>query len=70
VNGPGTITSYEVRAARRTSINVTIIGAGNMGRSIGHRLAAGGQSITIVDRDPEEGERLAEELRGAGQRFR
>jgi 8-hydroxy-5-deazaflavin:NADPH oxidoreductase len=47
-------------------MNVTIIGAGNMGRGIGHRLAAGGHSVTIVDRDPEEAGRLAEDLRGAG----
>jgi 8-hydroxy-5-deazaflavin:NADPH oxidoreductase len=46
-------------------MNVTIIGAGNMGRGIGHRVVAGGHDVTIVDRDPEEAERLAEELRGA-----
>ena len=48
-------------------MNVTIIGAGNMGRGIGHRLVAGGHSVTIVDRDPEEATRLAEELRGSAQ---
>ena len=36
-----------------------------MGRGIGHRLVAGGHDVTVVDRDPEEAERLAEELRGA-----
>ena len=46
-------------------MNVTIIAAGNMGRGIGHRLVAGGHDVTVVDRDPEEAERLAEELRGA-----
>jgi len=46
-------------------MDVTIIGAGNMGRGIGHRTVAGGHDVTIVDRDPEEAERLAEELRGA-----
>ena len=46
-------------------MNVTIIGAGNMGRGIGHRMVAGGHDVTIVDRDPEEAERLAGELRGA-----
>ncbi len=46
-------------------MNVTIIGAGNMGRGIGHRMVAGGHSVTIVDRDPEEAEQLAEELRSA-----
>ncbi len=48
-------------------MNVTIIGAGNMGRGIGHRLAAGGNDVTVVDRDPEEATRLAEELRGVAQ---
>jgi NADPH-dependent F420 reductase len=48
-------------------MNVTIIGAGNMGRGIGYRLVAGDHSITIVDRNPEEAEQLAEELRGAAE---
>ncbi len=48
-------------------MKVTIIGAGNMGRGIGHRMVAGGHDVTIVDRDPEEAGRLTEELRGATQ---
>jgi 8-hydroxy-5-deazaflavin:NADPH oxidoreductase len=48
-------------------MQVTVIGAGNMGRGIGHRLVAGGHDVMIVDRDPEEAGRLAEELRGAAQ---
>lgn len=48
-------------------MQVTVIGAGNMGRGIGHRLVAGGHAVTIVDRDPEEAERLAEELRSAAR---
>ncbi len=44
-------------------MNVTIIGAGNMGRGIGHRLAAGGHSVMLVDTDPESAEKLAAELR-------
>lgn len=48
-------------------MNVTVIGAGNMGRGIGHVLARGGHSVTIVDRDPEEAGRLAEELRGVAR---
>ena len=48
-------------------MNVTIIGAGNMGRGIGHRLVAGGHDVRVVDRNPEEAGRLAEELRGAAQ---
>jgi len=48
-------------------MKVTIIGAGNMGRGIGHRLVAGGHDVTIVDRDLEEAEELVEELRGAAE---
>ncbi len=51
-------------------MNVTIIGAGNMRRGVGHRLVAGGHDVTLVDRDPEEAGRLAEELRGARGRDR
>ena len=46
-------------------MQVTVIGAGNMGRGIGHRLVAGGHEVTIVDRDPQEAGRLAKELRAA-----
>jgi 8-hydroxy-5-deazaflavin:NADPH oxidoreductase len=49
-------------------MNVTIIGAGNMGRGVGHRLVAGGHDVTVVDRDSEEAGRLAEELEGAAER--
>jgi 3-hydroxyacyl-CoA dehydrogenase len=35
-------------------MNVTIIGAGNMGRGIGHQPVAGGHDVRVVDRDPEE----------------
>jgi 8-hydroxy-5-deazaflavin:NADPH oxidoreductase len=48
-------------------MQVTVIGAGNMGRGIGHRLVAGGHDVTVVDRDPEEAGRLADELRAAAQ---
>ena len=48
-------------------MNITIVGAGNMGRGIGHRLVAGGHDVTIADRDPEEAERLTEELRGKAE---
>ncbi len=48
-------------------MNATIIGAGNMGRGIGHRLVAGGHSVTIMDRDPEKAEQLSEELRSAAE---
>jgi 3-hydroxyacyl-CoA dehydrogenase len=48
-------------------MDVTIIGAGNMGRGIRHRMVSGGHDVTIVDRDPQEAERLAEELRSAAE---
>lgn len=43
-------------------MKVTIIGAGNMGRGIGTRAAAGGHEVEIVDRDPAEAQKLADEL--------
>ncbi len=46
-------------------MKVTIIGAGNMGRGIGTRIAAGGHDVQIVDRDPEEAKALAQELGGS-----
>ncbi|HET9590371.1 MAG TPA: NADPH-dependent F420 reductase [Anaerolineales bacterium] len=44
-------------------MNVTIIGAGNMGRGIGTRLAAGGHSVTFVDASPETAEKTAAEVK-------
>jgi 8-hydroxy-5-deazaflavin:NADPH oxidoreductase len=46
-------------------MDVTIIGAGNMGRGIGTRLVAGGNKVTVLDNDPEQAKRLAEELEAA-----
>ena len=43
-------------------MKVTIVGAGNMGRGIGTRVAAGGHEVEVVDRDPQEARKLAEEL--------
>jgi 8-hydroxy-5-deazaflavin:NADPH oxidoreductase len=43
-------------------MDVTIIGAGNMGRGIGTRLVQGGNAVTILDNDPEDAKRLADEL--------
>src|SRR3712207_3148336 len=60
--------SARLGTARRTrSMHVTIIGAGNMGRGIGHRIVAGGHSVTIVDRDAEEANQLMDALRGVGE---
>jgi 8-hydroxy-5-deazaflavin:NADPH oxidoreductase len=44
-------------------MNVTIIGAGNMGRAIGNRIAAGGHSVTFVSRTPENAEKAAAEVK-------
>jgi 8-hydroxy-5-deazaflavin:NADPH oxidoreductase len=46
-------------------MNVTIIGAGNMGRGIGTRLVAGGHSVTFVDATPETAEKTAAEVKAA-----
>jgi len=43
-------------------MDVTIIGAGNMGRGIGTRLVAGGNRGKILDNDPEQARELAEQL--------
>jgi len=44
-------------------MNVTIIGAGNMGRGIGTRAVAGGHSVTFVDANPETAEKAAADVR-------
>jgi 8-hydroxy-5-deazaflavin:NADPH oxidoreductase len=46
-------------------MKVTIVGAGNMGRGIGSLVVAGGHDLEIVDHDPEDAKRLAEELGGS-----
>lgn len=46
-------------------MNVTIIGAGNMGRAIGTRLAAGGHSVTYVSTTQEKAEKVAEEVKSS-----
>jgi 8-hydroxy-5-deazaflavin:NADPH oxidoreductase len=46
-------------------MKVTIVGAGNMGRGIGTRAVAGGHEVDIVDRDPAEAQKLADELGGS-----
>lgn len=44
-------------------MNVTIIGAGNMGRGIGTRLIAGGHKVTFVDANPETAQKAAADLK-------
>ena len=46
-------------------MKVTIVGAGNMGRGIGTRAAAGGHEVEIVDHDPADAGQLAGELGGS-----
>lgn len=46
-------------------MKITIIGAGNMGRAIATRAIAGGHEAEIVDRDPAEARKLAEEVGGS-----
>jgi NADPH-dependent F420 reductase len=46
-------------------MNITIIGAGNMGRGIGTRVAAGGHSVTFVDASPEAAQQTAAEVQKA-----
>ena len=48
-------------------MNVTIIGAGNMGRGIGTRAAAGGHSVTFVDANPEAAEKTAADVQAAAK---
>ena len=43
-------------------MKVTIIGAGNMGRGIGTRVVAGGNDVEVIDHDPAEARKLADEL--------
>jgi 8-hydroxy-5-deazaflavin:NADPH oxidoreductase len=49
-------------------MNITIFGAGNMGRGIGHRVVAGGNALTIVDTNPEAAETLVNELKGVAKK--
>ena len=48
-------------------MNVTIIGAGNMGRGIGTRAAAGGHSVTFVDANPDVAEQAATDVQKAAK---
>jgi 8-hydroxy-5-deazaflavin:NADPH oxidoreductase len=43
-------------------MNITIIGVGNMARGIGTRVLAGGNSVTLVGRNPEKAGELAAQL--------
>ncbi len=49
-------------------MKVTIIGAGNMGRGIGTRAAAGGHSVAFVDANPEVAEKTAADVKAAAKK--
>jgi len=46
-------------------MDITIFGAGNMGRGIGTRAVAGGHSVTFVDANPEIAEKAAAEVKAS-----
>jgi NADPH-dependent F420 reductase len=48
-------------------MNITLFGAGNMGRGIGTRLVTGGHSLTLVDSSPESADALVKELKSAAK---
>lgn len=49
-------------------MDITIIGAGNMGRGIALRAAKGGNHVTIHDNDDAKAAKLVAELKAAGGR--
>ena len=48
-------------------MNVTIIGAGNMGRGIATRAVAGGHSVTFVDANLETAEKAAADVKASAK---
>src|SRR6266849_2974629 len=48
-------------------MNITIIGTGNMAHGIGTLLVTGGNSVTLLGRDPEKGTQLTAQLLVAAQ---
>ena len=48
-------------------MNITIIGAGNMGRGIGTRAVAGGHSVTFVDANPETAEKAVADVKASAK---
>jgi NADPH-dependent F420 reductase len=49
-------------------MNITIIGAGNMGGAIGTRLVSGGHAVTFVDANPEVAEQTAAKVKAAAKK--
>ena len=49
-------------------MEITIIGAGNMGKGIGTRAVAGGHSVTFVDANPEAAEKTAADVKASAKK--
>jgi 8-hydroxy-5-deazaflavin:NADPH oxidoreductase len=49
-------------------MNTTIIGTGNMARGIGTRLVMGGNSVTLVSREPKPAAEIVTALKAAAQK--
>jgi len=49
-------------------MNITILGSGKIARAIATRMVAGGNSVTLLDRDPAKAEALAQELAAQAKR--
>ena len=49
-------------------MNVTIIGAGNMGKGIGTRAVAGGHSVIFVDANPEVAEKAVADVKASAKK--
>jgi predicted dinucleotide-binding enzyme len=47
-------------------MDVTIIGTGNMARGVGRRVLEGGHGLTVVGKDQERAQGVADDLREAG----
>lgn len=48
-------------------MNITIIGAGNMGRGIATRLLSGGNSVTLIDQNETQAAELAQQLQASAK---
>ncbi|HMC68765.1 MAG TPA: FAD-dependent oxidoreductase, partial [Mycobacteriales bacterium] len=51
--------THPVHQQRRTSMNVTILGAGHMGSAMAARLAETGHRVTVWDRDSNHAHQLS-----------
>jgi predicted dinucleotide-binding enzyme len=54
-------------AFKENTMNITIIGTGNMARGIATRTLAGGHTVTLIGQEAGKAETLATELQGTAQ---